>query len=221
MTQNQTVTAGKNTVFFELLKDVNNRYFQDMLDIYVESFPENERRPNHEIVKSITEGREICYIGLKDFCVVLFALLWPINGTDFILLDYLATKKGLRRSGLAKCFLSFISQQLSLENKYLILEVEDPNFGDNTNERKERIEFYREIGAKQLQGVSYILPPLQGGSETQMILMISHSFPFKIIEGNRVWDLIVKIYSGLYKISETSPLLDRIRKTLSEHIEIL
>ncbi|MEO5331721.1 MAG: GNAT family N-acetyltransferase [Magnetococcus sp. YQC-5] len=206
---------------FLTLKDINSSHFKEMMEIYLNSFPENERHPDKIIANRIASGKEICYIGVQTSKVVFMALLWPLNGTDFILIDYLATKKENRQSGLAKSFINYIKQKSIKDSKNLILEVEDPKFGTNTNEREKRITFYRKLGFKQFADIKYILPPLQGDQETQMLLMVFQSFPSEFIDGKQAIELISRIYSELYGISKDSQLLKQIKDTINEQVRII
>jgi hypothetical protein len=84
------------------------------------------------------------------------------------------------------------------EGRYFVLEVEDPEFGNNQQEREKRIAFYRKSGAKLIKGLRYELPPLQGATPTEMLLMIFPGDKIQAISAKTIRNLIIQIYRELY-----------------------
>jgi hypothetical protein len=146
----------------------------------------------------ITKGQNQLYTGESAGKVVFMALLWPLQGTDFILLDYMATHTDHRGKNIAAAFLQQMRTELEAQDKYFIIETEDPAFGANTEERTRRLAFYKRNGAEVLEGVRYILPALQGNEPTDMLLMI---FPANVdtqIDASLVRSLVTQIYREVY-----------------------
>jgi len=76
--------------FYEIL-DASCWEFEAAIQIYIASFHENERRPNASIIEMLECGRSRLIAGEARGEIVFMALLYPLNGTPFLLGDYLAT----------------------------------------------------------------------------------------------------------------------------------
>lgn len=183
---------------FTQITDVNSADFKSAMDIYSDSFPENERHPIDVITNRVALGLNQIYVGRREGETVFMALLWPLKNSQFILLDYMATDAAHRGKNIGSHFLKFMQEKLQSTNHYFILEVENPASGDNQEDRQKRVSFYKRNGAKELKGVRYVLPPLQGDDPTDMILMIFPFYEDGKIEAQLVKNLITQIYRELY-----------------------
>ena len=168
--------------------------FREAMNIYLECFPINERQTEQTIIERVQQGRNQMYAGSINGEIVFMALLWPLHGTEFTLVDYLATSNKHRGKNIASLFM----QELRQQQKYFLLEVEDPAFGNNTAQRQKRIDFYLKNGARILKDVSYVLPPVQGNTPTEMLLMIFPGYKTKTISRQVVQALIIQVYKELY-----------------------
>lgn len=195
--------------------------FDAAMAIYLASFPAVERHPVERIRARVAAGRSLLHVGHSDGRVVFMALLWPIEATMFTLLDYLATHTDFRGRGIASQFMVRMRAQMDSASTYLVMEVEDPAHGDNRRERQQRYDLYRHLGARQLQGIHYLLPPLQGGEPTDMILMLFPEGRDGYLRGDIVKLLITKIYAELYGRTDDDPLLSRSLQNIQSEVQLI
>ena len=198
----------KKKIKFVEVHDTGDEHFVEALKIYRDAFPPNERHSALVINERVTKGRNRLWVGLMKRKVVFMALLWPLAGTDFVVLDYMASDRSHRREGIATDFMQEMGTELRKKKEFFILEVEDERYGQNVAERKERKSFYRKSGAQELRDVRYVLPPLEGDEPTQMNLMIFPAFGRNTIEIEKVKSLILQMYRELYGRDESDPLLN-------------
>ena len=191
---------------FEALQTPNEKEYTAVLSIYSNSFPKNERHPEPVIRERIDKGSNQLMVGKTRGQIVFMALLWPLKNTPFILLDYMATDPQYRGKKIGTRFLAHMKPVLAAGNNFFILEAEDPATGLNREQRAQRVNFYRSNGAKQLMGVQFLLPALQEGSATPMILMIFPGWPGNFISSGIVANLIRRLYKELYNLSEPDAL---------------
>lgn len=189
------------------------------LAIYEKAFPARERHPRAVIRQRLAKGASELFVGEEE-TVVFMALLWPLADTDCILLDYLATAPAARGQGWASRFLQEIFAQSSAQQRFIVLEVEDPDFGSNRAERSRRLEFYRKNGARELQSVHYILPPLQGAEPTEMRLLISPNYPAKSMDAALARHLITRLYEDLYGRMANDLLLQSFLPQIREPVPL-
>lgn len=205
---NQAEERYGDAVFFERLHTVDTKDFAAAMDIYGNAFPLHERQPAASISDRVFNGKNQLMIGRFNEKVVFMALLWPFESSPFILLDYMATNTDYRGNKIATRFLQQMEIVLRQTNKYFILEAEDPAFGPNREQRQRRVHFYRANGARQLAGIQFMLPALQEGPSTEMILMIFPAWHSETIEGPIIRQLIIRIYKELYNRNEEEALLN-------------
>lgn len=192
--------------FFSRVLEVDSSDCAQALAIYEQAFPPHERQPREVLQNRIVTGQNQLFVGMEAD-VVFIALLYPLPGTAFTLLDYLATAPDARGQGWASAFLAETFADFRARERYLLLEVEDPDFGSNREERARRCAFYRKNGALEFSGVRYLLPPLQGNEPTEMRIMISPNYPAEMMDGALFRDIVVQLYHELYGRTADDPLL--------------
>ena len=209
-----------NIKFVEI-KDVSSREFKEAIKIYIDSFPPNERQPIDVVERRVKNNLYQMFVGMVDDVVVFMAFLYPLRGTPFILFDYMATREDYRNKGIGTKFVNMLIDRMRKDNKYLILEVEDPCYGDNKEQRKRRVNFYKRLGAKQMKDVKYVLPPLSGETPTQMILMILPKYNEGKISGQLVKEIITRIYEEVYSRGKNDPLLKSFIDTVGDVVDLV
>lgn len=205
------------------IRDANHSDFRKAIEIYVNSFPPNERHTEEVVKRRLEKGLYKMFAGHLNDKVVAMALIYPLKNTDFILFDYMAVKREDRSKGigteLVKALLNILRKDLN--DKYLILEVENPKYGNNKIERERRVKFYRQFGAKEMNRVNYILPPLSGVTPTEMILMVLPKYKNGKVSKKLVKKIIIQIYKELYNRNEDDPLLKSFINDIPTRVELI
>jgi GNAT superfamily N-acetyltransferase len=208
---------------FSQVKDTNTPQFTNAIDIYTQSIPAAERQTTETIKERINSGKEQLYIGEKDGQVSMMALLYPLEDTQFVLLDYMAVREEHRKHGVGSEFLKNVTEITGLKNKLFLCEVEDPKVGSDKEQetRQRRVYFYRKNGAKILKHVHYVVPPLQGNTPTGMILLvISKNDRMVWLAGGAIREAIVQVYSELYGRDESDPLLAPVMASIEPKVTL-
>jgi hypothetical protein len=200
--------------------DVTSKEFEEALNIYIEAIPSAERQSIDTIRQRISEGKERLFVGLSDGEVALMVLLYPLEGSQFVLLDYMAVKPKYRKHGLGSEFLKNINKITGLKNKLYLMEVEDPKTGPDQETKQRRVYFYRKNGAKILKHVSYVLPALQGNTPTDMVLLVMAQNRPVWLSGDAIKAVIRQIYSELYHRDESDALLASFIDKVPERVEL-
>jgi ribosomal protein S18 acetylase RimI-like enzyme len=169
------------------------------LDLYHEAFPSNERHPDEVILQRIKSGESFLYVAEIKDQLVGFALLHDLTVVPFILLDYLAVQKNLRCQGYGSELLRFVREKCWKEDTTLLVEAEDPDFGDNRGERLRRINFYQRNGGWMLPKINYLLPPLDNTIPTEMKLIVFKGDNPVELYKEQLYELITALYKQLYK----------------------
>jgi len=189
------------------IKDVSSLEFQGAMRIYCASFPENERHPIEIIRARVSSGKMHLITGMIEKDVVFMALLSPLKDTFFLIGYYLATDEEYRNLGIGRRFLRdlFTSRENPRFDHFLI-EAENP-YIDSDEAKLKRLKFYKKSGMKELKGVRYILPPLQGTKPSEMILMIYSPDDRDRLDGETIKDVIIRMYREFYSRYEGDEFL--------------
>lgn len=207
-------------LFYTEIANSNDIHFAEAIQIYLESFPSNERQPLPVIKKRIEDGRAKLYVGFHNKEIVCIALLYHFNKSDFVFLDYMAVAEKFRNHKIGSGFFSFLIEKVVSAEKYLLLEVEDYLYGNNTEQRKKRINFYIRNGAYILKDTPYLLPSLDNTLPTEMSLMIAPKYKSSQLKKNEIEIIFKLLYFELYGKNESDIQLHSIIKKIPDQVTL-
>lgn len=159
--------------------DFDSLEFKQSIEIYKSAFPLNETRSPENVVEMLENDMDYhLFISLNSNSVVGISLMYIFRSLGVGLLDYMAVIPNHRRKGIGIELFKFTLERfssVSYSGVGLLMEVQRQDVPDaiESEIRKNRYRFYMRAGAKVLDGVNYILPPIHRGLKAeQMYLMI-------------------------------------------------
>ncbi len=206
---------------FYTIREIDCPDFQAAIEIYQAAFPPSELIPIDVFARRVDRGTYQLWVCQQDNRIAFMAILCEPIADRFVLLGYIATHPDYRSQGIGSDFFSEILPKLQQRSQSLLLEVENPNDGDDLPLRQRRVNFYRRLGARELQNVRYILPALSGGEPTEMILMVAPAEEGDRILGEEVRRLIIELYVRFYDRSPDDPLLQLSLEGIGEWVELV
>jgi hypothetical protein len=210
-----------HSIEFSEIKDEFSEEFAEAMRIYLNSFPENERRPVASLEREINSRKSRLIIGKIDGRVAFMSLLHPVKGTSFLLCDYMAIAEGYRNLGIGERFLKNVFSILAdIEFGYFLGEVENP-YLDRDELKMRRVRFFKRMGMKELKDVRYLLPPLQGSNPTEMILMVLCKTEANCLKGREMRDTLIRIFRNIYGRKEDDEILAEILAGVPDKIELV
>jgi GNAT superfamily N-acetyltransferase len=192
--------------------------FGGLLALYHEAFPANERQSDERMAERLDTGHSEFQVGEIEGSVALMAVTYPLPGLPFDFLDYLAVDSRFRGQGLGGAFFRALAPGLKERQRRLVLEVEDPDYGENREQRLRRVAFYRDNGARVLYNTPYLLPPLSGDLPTEMWLMVFPATAGESFEKAQIQQLMRTLYTAVYQRESNDPLLDRFLPFLPDPV---
>jgi ribosomal protein S18 acetylase RimI-like enzyme len=211
----------------EEIQHFDTSEFKESLKLYESSFPPNETRPVGKVVEMLKNDENYhLYISLDHNEVVGISLMYAFRSLSIGLLDYLAVDPDYRGSGIGKKLFKFTLEKFKSNTANgvgILIEVQRENVVDvrEKNLRERRIWFYTRIGAKIMDGVNYILPPIHDGSSSEeMYLMIRPLGELHWLSKESVLRYIQAIYSTIYQYQEKD-LLSIISQKLPARINMV
>ena len=133
--------------------------------LYVENFPENERREWSEELSLVdNDSRFHVVTACRGSQVAGFVTYWTFEGFNYI--EHLAVDASCRCQGIGASLLAHASAM----GQPLLLEVDLPDDGISLR----RIRFYEKRGLVAHEGIKYMQPPYgQGKPSVPMMIMTS------------------------------------------------
>jgi len=188
--------------------------------IYIESFPENERRLVATIKEMLKSSKSRLMVGEREKEIVFMALLYRIKGTSFLLGDYLATAEDYRSTGIGRAFLRHILDEMKdLQCNLFLIEIENPYLNEDETKMR-RLRFYKRLGMKELMGVKYFLPPFEGIEPIEMILLVFSVENCNHLAGETVRDLVIHMFGELYDRHGNDDLLMSTLRSISDLVRL-
>ena len=184
---------------FTTLTNTNHTKFREVVSIYEDSFPANERQPLEIFEERVSAGKTELIVAEQNDQVMGFVVIWDFNSMANGFIDYLAVSSKFRSKGIGRQLLKFVCQKARSSGKDLIIETEYPGEGENMAERERRLQFYLNNGAFILGQVPYILPSLNNTSNTKMLLLVIPAENRQAYPGTEIKKLIKLIYSEVYQ----------------------
>lgn len=192
----------------------------EVFKIYETSFPANERQTLETLKIRLKEDKEVLFAAKISHEVVGIGFLFDLMGSDFLLLDYLAVKENHRGKQIGEWIFEFLKSYSKSQNKHLLMEVDDPEYGENRPSKLKRVAFYQKNGALWLKNVKYILPALDKTLPTEQILMVVPKNAENEFSGQEIHRLVKVLYSELYGIGESDDKLLKIISSITEKVQI-
>jgi GNAT superfamily N-acetyltransferase len=202
---------------YELVTDANSEGFRQTLEIYRASFPDNERHTDDLVARRIAEGPYRLFVAKDGDNVAIFAILYDFPETEFVLLDYFASHPKMRGGGRGTEFFRHLVQSVSANGKSLVIEVEDPAYG-NDEERHRRLKFYHRHGAREILSVPYKMPSLIGGEPIEMKLLLVPAASKRPLTGEKIRTLVRRLYEEVYNLNANDELMHSVLTKIPETV---
>lgn len=152
---------------------VNSNDWHDALTIYLDSFPEEERRPVENLRdKAMNDSRFTFYVAKEGNEVVGFITTWNLG--KFVYGEHLAIRRDMRGHNLGS---KIITSVVSASSLPFILEVERLDelgiTADQLKQREARLRFYHRHDFKESLN-EYIQPPYGDGLKPVPLMLMEY-----------------------------------------------
>ena len=136
-----------------ITKDITMRNAASVWDfvrvffLYHKAFPREEKKPFSRIISKWRAGQTDAWMFFKGGRFAGFA--FTLNGSDLIMLDYLAVSKRMQRQGIGTAALMRLLEVYRGKRFFLEIESEYED-GPDRQSRRDRKRFYMQCGLKPL-----------------------------------------------------------------------
>lgn len=193
--------------------------FAEVYEQYEQAFPAEERQPYNVLFSRFQQGVNVLFICTCQQKICAFAFLFSLGKTRFVLLDYFSVLDELRSKGIGSNMMSFLKSELQNQTKIMVLEVENPEFGEDREMKEKRIAFYLRNDAVLLSNVRFLIPALDLSEKpVEMKLMFLPKFK---ISKEECATLIHQIHTEVYPKQTTRELINEIIQGLPQVISFV
>lgn len=151
--------------------------FAALLNIYTAAFPPEERKPVSWLRTMLHSPAYRFLLAQHREQVLGFAILFRSETTPIALLEYLAVHPDARGEGVGRWLFNQVVNVTGTTQCPLLIETEsDRASTPGQAERHRRKQFYRSGGAREIDGLRYLMPQVSTSPPPAMELLI-HAQP--------------------------------------------
>ena len=173
-----------------MLEKLDIKEFDIIYSIMINSFPDDEYRPNDEQIKLLeNKNYSILVMRNEKKQIIAFIAVWDF--TEFLFIEHFAVDKDNRNKGFGKIILNELK---TITRKMLCLEVEPPQ----CEITKRRVEFYKRNGF-YLNEYPYIQPSISSGKKPVPLMIMTSE---NKIDNSKFESIKKCIYENVYKITQ-------------------
>jgi GNAT superfamily N-acetyltransferase len=195
--------------------------FGDLVSMYREGFPESERKPVASLRRMLASEHYHFLLAETDGYAAGFAIVRVLHGGDASLLEYMAVVPSRRGQGLGRKMFLATAGALGAPPRTLLIEAESDRVDSpDRGLRMRRKQFYRSLGAREFEGLRWIMPPVAAAlpPAMEMLVLTESATPVRR-EMLRQW--LTDIYVEVYEQSADDPRIDTMLADLPDEVRLI
>jgi ribosomal protein S18 acetylase RimI-like enzyme len=198
---------------FHRIASATEPEFDALLRIYTESLPASERK-NADALRRMIERPEYFFLAAIDAgAVVGFAIATAFVDSDAALLEYMAVDRERRGMGIGAALFRAAVAWPGLCSRYLLIEVE--------SEAERAKGFYRQLGARQIEGLAYRMPQVSNAEPPRMDMLVYGDELPDSIEKARLRGWLAACYGQVYGVTESDGRIGAMMNGLPNTIRLI
>ncbi|UWZ86751.1 GNAT family N-acetyltransferase [Occallatibacter riparius] len=204
------------------ISSADDPQFNALLRIYSQALPPSECKSEDALRRMIAQPEYIFLAAVDDSTVVGFSICTTLLDSDAALLEYIAIDAARRGSGLGADLFRATASQPQLHGRPLLIEVDaEVTHGADPELLTRRKAFYCRLGCRQIEGLTYRMPPVSSARPPLMDLFVyGDKLPGSITKPRlRAW--LTSCYTQVYGMSESDPRINTMLNHMPETIRLI
>ena len=194
--------------------------FEGLYAIYVDVFPLSERKPRERLWDMLNTPAYVFIVGETGGSVLCFAITRILDGAGAALLEYMGVRRDLQGRGLGGRTFRAVAAHPSLAGRVLLLEVEDERGLDPTGDEARRKAFYRDLGCREVAGLTYVMPTVADSAPPPMNILTHTASATPAISKSTLTGWLRAIYAEVYGRPKADPAIAAMVAALSDDIPL-
>jgi ribosomal protein S18 acetylase RimI-like enzyme len=197
--------------------------FDALLAIYQRSIEPSEQKSASEIAGIVADPRYSVLV-LRANGEVRGLAISCFFAADFWLLEYLAVDDTLRSRGHGRAL--FLAAMHAADERYprapCVLEVDQhAPVATPGNDRARRLQFYRALGCRRIEGLDYILPLTANGMPPPMTILVHGLDGCDTLPKGRLARWLRTIYPVVYAQAAEDPRIGQMLSPLPDDVALV
>lgn len=195
--------------------------FKDLVAIYTEAHPQNERKSIEWLSIMIEHPGYFFLAAVESNVVVGYSIVRLFDDSDAALLEYIAVARERRNQGIGAALFLKTANFEEISTRFLMAEVDsEKKVTDDLEERLRRKNFYRRLGCREIEHLHYSMPPVSSGTPPDLDILVygRHLPPTITLSRLRQW--LVCCYVQVYAMPESDPPIDSMIRGLPENVRL-
>lgn len=210
----------KTMINFYNITDRQNQEYFEAIEVYKAATPDELQLKTEVIDEKMDSGNAVIILGKQSIVPAFMALLWKLEGTDFMVNEIIAIIPSFKEVPFGKMYFDVLKHSEYYQNNHILFEAEDPEFGPDRAERLEKLKYYFSFGFQWVKNVKTIVPHPTGDSHENTLLMLLTQNRFVEFSHQEIESLLIKLYKDLYQTEEDAYILKEIIAHLPQKIEL-
>jgi GNAT superfamily N-acetyltransferase len=196
--------------------------FEGLLRIYAEALPPSECKSPDALRSMIARPEYFFLAAIDESGVIGFSIAIALADSDAALLEYIAVDAAHRGSGIGSALFRATVEHPAFCTRLVLGEVESDTAGHGDAEiRARRKHFYRQLGARQIEGLVYIMPPVNTSLPPPMDLFLCGSRQPPTVAKSRVRAWLAACYAQVYGLPPGDSRIDMMLDGLPQTIHLI
>jgi len=194
----------------------------ELVRIYTESHPENERKPASLLSSMIMRSEYYFLVASINKIVIGFSITICFLESDAALLEYMAVAPGRRGRGVGQFLFKETVKFEEISERCILIEVDSNKVeSKDKSDRTRRKNFYRRLGCREIGGLSYIMPSVSNSMPSAMdILVYGHKLP-DIIEKRYLRNWLESCYIQVYGMAAGDSRIKVMIENLPDNLQLI
>jgi GNAT superfamily N-acetyltransferase len=209
-------------VHIERLLSPSQSEFDGLLRIYTEALPPSECK-NVDALREMIERPEYFFLVAKEEDgVVGFSIAIAFVDSDAALLEYMAVDQERRGAGVGRQLFNATASQPQFRGRLLLIELDaEVTHGTDPEILTRRKVFYRRLGCRQIEGLTYLMPKVSSAQPPLMDMFVHGEELPDSVEKPRLRAWLAACYQQVYDVAEGDARIGEMLRELPEMIRLI
>lgn len=201
---------------------VDEAAYEQLLLIHHDSQPESELKGPDQLARMIERPEYFFLAAFRHDAVVGFSISICFPDSDAALIEYMAVDRKFRGQGIGQRLFNETVSFGSIAERTVMIEVDsEKSPSDDHLDRVRRKNFYRRLGCREVDGLSYIMPPVSSGVPPPMDMLVYAVELSGTLAKSRIRAWLESCYRHVYDLPKEDPRIESMLEKLPDNVRLV